>query len=65
MGKLKAFLGAFFVAVFLAATAGQAFGANVADTQGFCKRVGGSCNGGSECSTAHQRELPGGQAKKC
>lgn len=58
-------LGAIFVAVFMAATAGQALGVSVADKQGFCKRVGGSCNGGSECSTAHQKELPKGQANKC
>ena len=47
-------------------TTGAAFGADVADKQGFCKKQGpSSCAGGSECSTAHRSLLPNGQAKKC
>lgn len=58
-----------FVAVTAAALmalSGVAGAASVADKQGFCKKQGpSSCAGGSECSTAHRRNLPAGQAKKC
>ena len=50
----------------LMALSGVASAASVADNQCYCKKQGSSsCAGGSECSTAHRKDLPNGQAKKC
>jgi hypothetical protein len=67
MRRVRLAVGSFAVAGALAwPLSGAAFGADVADQQGFCKKQGPSaCAGQSECSTAHQEALPAGQQKKC
>jgi hypothetical protein len=63
---MKRFVAASIVAASVAVFALPAGAADVADTQGFCKKQGSSsCAGQSECSTAHQPALPAGQQKKC